>query len=468
MSGSEKAYSQPLKLLNEGPEVIGCMATVLESGGSLDSAVREIAYRGPPCSSRIFRKMVEDSELRIEADLFAVISRMISELPAGCSAYGLALRMAVSASETKDPSERRRELSEASAIALSGLHEAGKTFSSGLNMPCMAVFGIGIMVPMVLMSIMPMMNISGLFGHSALDTRTVAVLTLVLIPAAVLALISGISSRNPLSVNTERGSPLELLPLLTALPLSFSLYTITNDLAHSICIGTAASAALTFLAGSGRENRERRRARAERELESSLLEIGNRLVTGSSFEDSIFGALSCRKELGDLAKDFLSEITICRGEVSTAIGNIFTPISPQICDVLNQIYRMSLKDLGDAGRLAMSVGKQIADRASIRKGIRNDLKSMTDTMFGTAAVFAPLVLGMSISMLQPLKTIAEGVDMGSTASLLSVYLVELSALIAMLLAFIEGNCTFRTVVRKASGMCAASLTVFMAVCSFSF
>ena len=98
-----KSYTQKtgsrfsVRLLNEGPEVIGTVTAVLENGGSVDSAVREVSERGPPVSSKLFREIVYDADLRVESDMFTAVSRMISSLPEECASYGLALRMAMSA-----------------------------------------------------------------------------------------------------------------------------------------------------------------------------------------------------------------------------------------------------------------------------------------------------------------------------------------------------------------------------------
>ena len=57
---------------------------------------------------------------------------------------------------------------------------------------------------------------------------------------------------------------------------------------------------------------------------------------------------------------------------------------------------------------------------------------MVDMMTGTALLFAPLVLGMSVAMLGPLSEIAGYQDVGDTGAVLSAYLVELCGLIAVL------------------------------------
>ena len=457
-----------LKLLNEGPEVIGTVTAVLENGGSVDAAVRELSERGPPASSKLFRDIVYDADLRVESDMFTAVSRMISSLPEECASYGLALRMAMSAADISDRAERSRVLKDSSDIILNGLRESGKTFTSSLNAPCMAVFGLGIMIPMVLMSILPMMSISGMFGSGSMDIRSVAVVTLILIPAAILLMVSGINKKNPVSCGKMIGNPMLALPMLSAIPLFATIDQRLDDTVLSLCVSVIAAGVLTVVIGFPSYRSESRRAKSEREIECILIELGNRLVCGAPFESALHESLHSRKSLTGIAMAFRNEITVCRGDIAKAIVNVFYPVSPTITGALCDIYQTSVKNLGDAGKLAISLGRQLNDRQLIRRNIRNELKGMTDTMFGTAAFFAPLVLGLSVSMLEPIKHLASGVSTGPTTVILSVYLCELSAIISILLSFIEGKCDIGLMVRRFAAISATSLAVFAVTLNISF
>ena len=78
--------------------------------------------------------------------------------------------------------------------------------------------------------------------------------------------------------------------------------------------------------------------------------------------------------------------------------------------------------------------------------------------------FAPLVLGMSVSMLGPLSELSGAGTSGDTGTVLSVYLVELCGLIAVLTSDLSGRHGAREVVWRFSTMVPVSLVVFT-VCS---
>jgi len=96
------------------------------------------------------------------------------------------------------------------------------------------------------------------------------------------------------------------------------------------------------------------------------------------------------------------------------------------------IHRASTKDIRNSGKLALSIAHQIQDQNTVRKGIELKLKNMLDMMSGTAAIFAPLILGMSIVMLGPISKVSDVSVVDDIQPILVVYLVELSALVSIL------------------------------------
>ena len=460
----KKACQSP-RLLNEGPDVIGRMTSVLGRGGSLDTAVRDVAENGPELSRTIFGRIVLDADTRLTPDMSSALYSVISSLPECNTAYGTALRLAMSAERSKTQKERSEILKEASEIALNGLRESGRTFCSSLNTPCMVIFGLGIMVPMVLMSVLPMMSMSGLF-KSGIDQRTVSIVTLVLIPAAVTSVIITVSGRNPVRPHGKAFHTSGLL-LLSAVPAALAVYTATGDAAASICLGAAAGGILTTAADRLTGKARRHVASAEKRLQDCIFEIGYRLMAGNGFEDALYGSTYDAKECRPYAVLFRNELDICRGDVEHAISSAFGLFSAETVRILTDIYRISLRDLTDAGRMAESLGRQLKDRESVRRNIRNELKSMTDTMYGTAAVFAPLVLGLSVSILGPMRALAGMADDGSTTLILSIYLIELCATIAVLVNGLDTRNNGSTAAGRFACMMPVAAIVFMAMLHIS-
>lgn len=451
--------------MNEGPTVVGMMSAVIEGGGSLDTAVRDVARNGPKRSASLFREIVTKADTRQISDIGHGVKEMLSSLPGEATSYRRSLHMVMAASFSSEQSERKRMLEDASSIALNGLKEVGESYSTSLNIPCMMIFGLGIMVPMILMSILPMLSLGGMFGSSAIGTGPIVMITLILIPCLIIALIMSIREKNPFMRSNISKADLKMaIPLLLMLPLAIVLLTVTSDISLSIILAAVISGAIALLSVLSAVKAENIREKQEMFLQDSVFELGNRLIGGENFETAIVEAIGTRKECSAISESVARELKMCRGDVCSAIRGSVGKVSEHISEVLCDIYRCSLKDIRDAGRLAVSIGRQLQDQNTVRKGIKNKLKSMTDMMTGTAAVFAPLVLGMSVTMLGPISKVMDGVDMSNTTTILLVYLAELCILMAVLTSCLNGRNDVREMVFRAGIMLPVSMIMFM-ICS---
>ena len=161
------------------------------------------------------------------------------------------------------------------------------------------------------------------------------------------------------------------------------------------------------------------------------------------------------------------ELNICRGDIESAIIAVIGKISDKMTGHYCDIYRASMKDVRNSGKLATSVAHQIQDQNGVRKDIENKLKSTMDMMTGTSAIFAPLILGMSIVMLGPITEITGQVFFDNIGLTLAIYLVELAALISLMSSNLMYKGKTVDVMARFALMMPISLIVFMICSSFS-
>ena len=98
--------------------------------------------------------------------------------------------------------------------------------------------------------------------------------------------------------------------------------------------------------------------------------------------------------------------------------------------------------------------------------MRNKLRSMTDMMNGTAALFAPLILGLSIMMMSPLAQVAGPLDTTSTYITVSVYLAELAVLISLFTSLLSDRFRATDIICKVSAILPAAMVVLYVCSSF--
>ena len=429
----KKLPCSPEIMMNETPSVIGMMSITLSSGGSFDSAVREIAYNGPKYISSMFRKIVLDADCREISDIKRAVTDLVSTFPKSLSSFKRAMQIAVTAFESGNPNERAAMMKDAESIVLAGLRTMGESYSSSLNSPCMMIFGLGIMMPMILISMLPMLSIGGMFSVSFISSDMVSAIVLVIIPITVGSMILSISWKNPFYKAELSSSDIRyLIPILSVIPVYIICARLGFESVLSIVISFASAGIMTFCTIYHSVLREKERKKTEDALKDALFELGNRLSMGENFEVAIRRTFESKKDCHSLSCRIERELIICRGDIESAImavtGNISDMMTGYYCD----IFRASLKDVRNAGRLATSIAHQLQDQNGVRKDIENKLKSTTDMMTGTSAVFAPLILGMSIVMLGPISKITGQVFFENIGTTLAIYLVELAALISMM------------------------------------
>ena len=465
MAGKKRKF-RPELYLNESPSVISMMSAVVSPGGSIDSAVRYVASKGPKNTAKLFRDLVSDTDCRRTTDIRDSLYDTASSLPNQLASFRRALYMVISASENSSQEERARILKEATEISLQGLKQTGEEYSSKLQSPCMVVFGLGIMVPMILLSIAPMLGMGDAIGmRMTIPESVLEMVILVLVPASVASVIVSIRGKNPFAEScSDYNGVWKIAPMFLAVPLFIALQTINLPDTRCIAVSLAVPALITLSLVYPGVKAEKERARKEDEMKDALFDMGNRMVTGENFESASVSAFSVRKGCRTVAEALAREYDICRGDIESAIDACISRISPAMAGFVKDIYRASCKDLRDAGRLAIAIAHQLQDQDAVRKSIGNKLRSITDMMNGTSMVFAPLILGLSIMMMGPLSVVSGASDPAHSFAVVSVYLVELALLIALFGSMLAGRFSPENVIYRFS-LAVPSAMAILSVCS---
>lgn len=426
----------------------------------MDTAVRNVASSGPNTIKELFSNIVHDTDTRVISDIRSGLDSILSALPKELSEFRRSIHMLMAASELSEGSEKTRILKEATDISLDCLKNAGEKFSSSLQNPCMLIFGLGVMTPMIMMSILPLLQI-GKSLDGAMSPLLMIFVTIVAVPAVVLVIILSISKQNPFGSEEGDRNLSGLMIYLLSPILGIAGWYVFEDLLLSLVISTVPVSLIIFVKMYPLMTAKYKHKESEMIIYESVFELGNHLVSGNNFENSMIEVLASKKETKKISEKFRKEVVLCRGDVETAIYAILSPISPAVAETYAGIYRSSLKNPRDAGRLAISLGRQIQDRETVMKAGTNKLKSMLDMMTATAAVFAPLVLGLCMAMLKPLTAISDMADMSGISLVIGIYLIELCALMAILTVALTGKNDVSNITYRFSMTLSVSMAIFI-------
>lgn len=449
-------------MANETPSVMGAMGISLSAGESFETAVRNVAESDTGGVSELFSEAVRRSDSRESPDIVSNLNRELSDLPEEMSFFRRAMNIVRTAFMCKDGDEREAMMDDASQICLKGLSETGQRYSASLSTPCTMVFALGIMVPMIIVSMLPMLSIGGTFRIDFLDKDMLKIATLVLIPLVMGWVILSMMGKNPFLEKTKDPKVLlYLLPLALIIPLYSVLIGRGFSDQDSAFISAAICGCLCTFIMVPKMIRESRRGKEEGILKDAMFELGNRLSMGENFDTALISALNAGKYSSDIGERMSREISICRGDLQKAISYVMTPVSADVAKQYADIQKASGKDGRYAGKLALSLAHQMQQQDSVRTEISNRLKNMLDMMTGTAMFFAPLILGLSIVMLKPLSKIADMTAFADIPSVLIVYLIELTALISILSSCLLSKGRLFDVQKRFCMMMPISLSVFM-------
>ena len=457
------------RLLNECPTVVGMMTSSLESGGSLDSAVRMIAEEGPELSRLLFSRIARRMDTKACGSMSSCVAETMSRLPEEAAGYRRAIHLCIAASESSSSEERTGMLKDASDISLGAVKDMGRAYGASLNTPFMTIFGLGILVPMILMSILPMLSIGGMLGPGAMDQGAIVFVTLAAIPAAILTIAVWMRNTNPfLRARHGRQDRRCAIPMLLAIPCAIACIAFGCDEGWLILLSLTPACLVTMMLNHPDIRRERRLSKCEQGLRDSVFDMGNRMMSGENFERAAPESISMRKECNDAGKSMSRELLLCRGDVGRAISRSIRPISEDMAIALTDVYRCSRRDVSDAGKLAIALGRQFQNQNHARRSLELSLKSMTDMMMATSMLFAPMILGMSVAMLEPLSGLSGFQSLDGTSLILSVYLAELSLTISVLLSGLGSGESFRAALWRFCALCPLSQAVFCICCGISF
>ena len=461
-SERQKKEYDPKRLMNEAPTAIGMMAVKMMSGGSFDSAVRDVAANGPNGVSKLFSTAVKNVDLRLSVGIKESVNDVMVTLHRDTAPFRRSVMMLSSASESKDEIERRRMIKDAETISLVGLREMSESYSSSLNSPCMLIFGLGVMVPMILMSVLPMLSIGGMFSVSMLDGSMISFITLVAVPGIVAVVVVSVIGNNPFMEkrNDKRGF-VYALPMIVAFPVFTAAFFTFDDVPISILIAGISAGVAGFVSIYPIVLKEKKRTRTEEALDHMLFEIGNRLLSGENFETAMTISLRTLKDTAVVASVFERTLLLSKGDVLGTISSVLDPYSERCAGMYLRIYESSLKDPRESGRLAISLGHQVQDQVSVKKSIIGKLKSMMDMMTGTSAIFAPLIMGLNLVLLKPLSSVSGTAVSSDVTVVLMLYLIELALLISVLTAYLGSKGSIVNVVHRFSMILPVALIVFV-------
>lgn len=454
------ALAEEKIISNESANVISYMTMGMHVNPSLETAVTFASSARGVLGDRL--KIVSWRVLTRECkDIFSSLFQFTSHLSESNDSLKHAVHLVTSATFERSRTGMERLLEKANEIVLKGVQNRVNQYTSSLSVPVMILFSLGVILPVMLFTLLLMTSITttmnvelmgaGMFGLKT-DLWILALLLLVVFPVLTSIYARSILKKNPISRKVAlhlrfRMRTIQFL-LLWGMVLALAvLYTGGYGVLLAVVIPPCVFLTVKF------RGHHSRWADIE-EMRSGLIEgmyqMGNRMLSGAGFESAF---KDTARSLGDSHfSEFAGQIIYKAGLGRRRLQDFIKASGddlrfPLITRSLIAAAECSTKDPSVAGKVAMNLAQNISDLRSGRAKIREELAGIVDMMRSTATFFAPLVLGVTTSLLVVLNeySIHAASSLDSMVLMVGLYVFELNLIVTYFTVFLTSERGWREV-----------------------
>jgi len=335
-----------------------------------------------------------------------------------------------------------RGLEKASDIILSGTKRRMDIFVGSLSTPTFVLFAIGILMPMILGAMLPMMSMGGM----TLKIYQVVALMNIVFPLAALGYSFMILGKRP-GTSTPPRIKSRLTSLqkksiaTTAIMMSAALFALgfistamidpkNNDpvVVQARMLGSlpyvwAVGFPLSYYCLLTSRDQKKRRdevKQMEEEFPDALFQLGSRIAEGLPLEVALEKTSETMK--GTLVADIFRRtayiLQITRTTLEEALfgsmGVLRDHPSRAIKATMKTVTETVKKDAITAGATIIGISNYLRDMTKVDHDIRTQLNSVMDMMKTTASMFGPIVMGITSALFVILKNAMSQINLTGT------------------------------------------------------
>ncbi len=356
---------------------------------------------------------------------------------------------------------KRRALDRANNAMVAGAKHRIEEYALSLSTPSMIMFGLGILLPLMVGSFLPMLSwdlwsmdevgtSSDLIGGGTTTLQTMFVMN-ILFPAVALTVALSTTSRHPLQARRRRlGGPVRkrdvaACALATAAMASAATCLLDGRLWAVAVLLSATVPTAAQLVIRGWSMQDKKASESSLGVEDALFRAGARMTEGENLETALSRTAS--QMSGSSGPRLRAHVFR-----SLAAGWEEDRLPPYLgadgtdgnaMDGLRMVQAAASKDEGAAGILAMDLAAYLKDLRDLDRTLRMRLKPTVSMMKMTSYALSPVVLGVTFAIYLSLGEIA-GSGLGSGGSeafylVLGAFLAETNAVVMYFVWSIEGR-----------------------------
>jgi len=316
-----------------------------------------------------------------------------------------------------------RGLEKASDIILTGTKQTMETYTAKLSGPTFILFAMGILLPMILGSMLPMMSVGGM----SIGAVQLVLLMDVAIPAVSFGYAYSILGNRPGTTPpphlVESSKEKNRTPVLGAILIAALIVPLAVPQLATIfgwgflpvlwALGGAVSF-YTFMSARELKRRRDEIKKLEDELPDALFQLGSRISEGKAIEAALEKTSETMKGtlIAALFHRMARVLQMTRTSLDEALfgrsGILKNHPSRILRATMRTVVEVVKKDAVTAGQTIVGLSNHLRDMRKVEHEIRTELSQVMGMMTSTALIFAPVVLGVTSALYFVMAHVMEG------------------------------------------------------------
>ncbi len=467
------AKRQADELLRASPEIANLMIMSLRHEPSLSKAIR-FASMKDNAFSRELRRVVWTVVMGRHSSFEESLQEVGERWSRYCGELKASLHSMVTASCESTEDGKRRALDRANQAMISGAKRRIEDYALSLSTPSMIMFGLGILLPLMVGSFLPVLSWNiwslgdGADGSGAMDQGAAVIQTIfimnVLFPAIGILVALNSVTRHPLERNRRyhgtappSRAKVTVIICTSGVLVAFCLLELDGVVRPLAILVAAVVPGALFLIAIGKSPGDRDSNPSNDQLEDTLFRTGARMLEGENFESALNKASRDTSDISSRAARMLSFRSLISGEeFDSAPAWTLDSGSSNALEGLRVVREAAGKDEQAAGLLAMDIASYLKDLRDLESTLKNRLKPTISMMRVTSYALGPIVLGITYAIYLSLGGVTAsgtgGIGAGLFLLVLGVFLAETNAVVTYFLWGLEGRRNRATLLR-ALGTC---------------
>ncbi len=313
-------------------------------------------------------------------------------------------------SERKE-STRKRMLDRSLDTTFEGIRRRMEEYSDEIQLPTIVIYGIGVLLPLILIAVLPVLSSSGI----RMGAVKLTIIYCFALPLGVYLLKKQVLSKRPTVFVAPDIPPRD--DKMKAMFISAAFATLPGPLAFLLGLGgsllvlvvlwslSSSAAVFCYLSSKETYRVRKRNSRLEEEFTDTMAQLGNQLKSNRPAENAFrrTAEITRGSEMSEIFERTSANLRVGGMDISSALfdpkeGSLKEVHSIQIRHTFRFLTDLLSRSVEAAGRAIINVVDQLKELNDVENQIRRDLREITNSMKSVSLFFAPFVASVTVQL----------------------------------------------------------------------